>query len=110
MMDGEIYLNASYIGSGFISADIIRAGYIRSSDFMLSAYEVHYPDNDIYPADTLFPSNGEQIVRGFEIDFEHGIIRGVFWSEITDGLQSQVDELRKRITKLENALVYPKSL
>lgn len=101
MKDGEIYVNASYIGSGFISADIIRAGYIRSTDFQLTEYEVLYPSDDLFPYDTAYPSNGEQIIRGFEIDFEHGIIRGVFWSEITDELTERVVQLESQVADLE---------
>lgn len=110
MKNGEIYLNAGYIGSGFISADIIRAGYIRSTDFQLSKHEVYYPADDLFPSDALFPSNGEQIVRGFEIDFEHGVIRGVFWSEITDALTERIIKLENRLQKIEDALVDFKSI
>lgn len=105
MIGGELYFNASYIASGFISADIIRAGHIRSTDFQLSKHEVYYPADDLFPSDALFSSNGEQIVRGFEIDFEHGVIRGVFWSEITDALTERIIQLENRLQKIEDALV-----
>ena len=109
LQDGKLYLNASFIGTGYMSADVIRAGRIRSTDFQLTEYPQIYPNEDTFPLAELYPSDGEQIVRGFEIDFEHGVIRGIFWNEITDSLQTQVNDLEKRISRIENALVYPKS-
>lgn len=88
-----------------LSVDDIVAGRIRSTDFQLSKHEVYYPADDLFPSDALFSSNGEQIVRGFEIDFEHGVIRGVFWSEITDALTERIIQLENRLQKIEDALV-----
>lgn len=92
-----------------LTAKDITAGRIRSTDFAVVELQKLYPGNNVYPSASIFPNNGEEIIRGFEIDFEQGIIRGVFWDQVTENLQTQVDELNARITKLEHALVYPKS-
>ena len=59
------------------------------------------------PSSVTFPSNGEQIVRGFEIDFESGVIRGVFWIDAIEALQKRIDELDTKIEKMKERLVYP---
>lgn len=107
LRDGKIYLNAEFMKAGYLSADIIRAGHIRSTDFELGNYPIYYPDAALYPSSVTFPSNGEQIVRGFEIDFESGVIRGVFWIDAIEALQKRIDELDTKIEKMKERLVYP---
>ena len=80
-----------------LTADDITAGRIRSTDFAVVDLEMIYPAADLYPGDGLYPNNGEQILRGIEIDFESGIIRGVFWSQ-------DIQELKDRVTALEDRL------
>lgn len=64
----------------------------------------------VFPAAGTYPTNGEQIVRGFEIDFSTGTIRGVFWSEPIENLTARVEameeqqaDLLKRVQELEKA-------
>lgn len=80
-----------------LTTDDIVAGQIRSTDFSVEELEEIYPGADLYPAQDQYPNDGEQIIRGFEIDFESGIIRGVFWSEDVQSLKDRVEELERRL-------------
>ncbi len=95
--NGKIYVNASFIKTGFISSDLIKAGVIRSLDYKSVEVEKIYPSESLFPDVGLYPNNGESITQGIEIDFEAGVIRGVFFSDVTN-------ELADRITKLEQAV------
>lgn len=89
-----------------LSVEDIVAGRIRSTDFATVTLPEIYPAIDLFPSDTLCPNNGEQIIRGFEIDFASGIIRGAFFNPVTDALIDRCDKLEARIEALERALVY----
>lgn len=102
--DGRIYLNATFMQTGILSADLIRAGRIRSTDFELGYSNVYYPAEDLYPSAALYPSNGEEIVKGFEIDFESGKIRGAFWSEPINRLKEKVEDIDTRLKAIEALL------
>lgn len=100
-----------------LSAEDIVAGRIRSTDFSVEALRLVYPGSNVYPSASLYPNNGEQIIRGFEIDFASGIIRGAFWSDPIEKLQAEnakmketVANLERRLAKLETGLIYPRSL
>ena len=89
-----------------------RGGMVISNDYgaFMTVKYVPAQNDVIYPAASVYPTNGEQIIRGFEIDFSTGTIRGVFWSETAERLTSRVDELSaqqaellKRIEALEKA-------
>lgn len=82
----------------------IVAGRIRSTDYQSMMLEEIFPAESIYPSEVLFPSNGEEIVRGLEIDFEAGVIRGVFHSVVTDRLQQRLDMMEERIASIEATL------
>jgi hypothetical protein len=58
----------------------------------------------IYPADDLHPNNGEQIIRGFEIDFASGVIRGVFWSEESEKLAARIAAIEQNQQDIEDRL------
>ena len=113
LYDGKIYINATYINTGELnaalvriknlSADDISSGIIHSADYAYVQVSFVYPASDIYPASDLYPSNGEYVTSGFAIDFETGQIYGGFYS-------GQISALQDRVTALENALVYPKSV
>lgn len=92
-----------------LSADDIVAGKIHSTDFATIVLDELYPETGLFPSSATYPNNGEQIVRGFEIDFSSGIIRGVFWSESVDALSARITSLEGRMAKLENSLLYPVS-
>lgn len=94
--NGVIYVNASFIKSGFISSDIIKAGKIRSTDFEVIVIDEIFPGN-IFPEATLFPNDGEDIQRGIEIDFAAGVIRGSFHYEVTDSLAKRIEALEKAV-------------
>jgi hypothetical protein len=104
LKDGKVYLNATFMQTGVLNADLIRAGRIRSTDFEIGPAPMIYPDTDIYPSSTLYPSNGEAIVKGFEIDFESGVIRGAFWSEPIARLKEQIDDLDERLRAIEERM------
>lgn len=80
-----------------LRAEDIIAGRIRSEDFSVTEMPFIYPMVDKYPSSTLYPSDGEQIIKGFEIDFSSQIIRGSFASDVTDALD-------RRITAVEEIL------
>lgn len=101
--DGKIFLNLEYVGAGFISADVIKAGHIRSTDFQVTEYEMLYPSTTLFPGEDIYPSNGEEITQGFEIDFKSGVIRGVFWSEALETIERRLGEIESRLSALENA-------
>lgn len=58
----------------------------------------------IYPSGDLYPNNGEQIIRGFEIDFASGIIRGVFWSEESEKLARRIETLEQNQREIDERL------
>ncbi len=92
LIDGNLYIHASYIA----------AGVIRSTDFLAVPIPQIYPGDALYPDAALYPSaGGEKIVRGMEIDFQNGVIRGVFWSEITDALDRRVTDLEAAVEALK---------
>lgn len=94
--NGIIYINASFIKTGFISSDIIKAGKIRSTDFEVVAVDQIYP-GDIYPGASLFPNDGQDIQRGIEIDFAAGVIRGALHSAVTEDLAARIEALEKAV-------------
>lgn len=87
-----------------LTADDIVAGRIRSTDFATVELQELYPASDLYPSDTLYPNNGEQIIRGFEIDFSTGVIRGVFWSEAMEALEAHVYALEEQLSYAEKSI------
>ena len=87
-----------------LSADDIVAGKIRSTDFSLSELPLIYPASNMYPSSIAYPSNGEQIIRGFEIDFSSGIIRGAFWSEPIAMLQTRVNSIESQLAQINQRL------
>ena len=95
--NGKIYVNANFIKAGSISSDLIKAGKIRSTDYKSDLIDKIYPSVSLYPGVLLYPNNGETITQGIEIDFEDGVIRGVFFSDVTN-------DLAERITALEQAV------
>lgn len=99
--NGNIYINASFIKSGYISSDLIRTGTIRSTDYEVTEVDFIYPSSALYPGEKLYPNNGEDIYKGIEIDFAAGVIRGVLTSPL-------LDELTDRVAALE-AAVFPDS-
>lgn len=83
-----------------LTVDDIVAGKIRSTDFEAIDLEPIYPLDTLYPSGTLFPNNGEEIIRGIEIDFETGIIRGTLFGGSGDGdsdLAARVAALEKKV-------------
>lgn len=95
--NGKIYVNASFIKTGYISSDIIRAGVIRSEDYKSEDIAKIFPSESVFPDVGLFPNNGETITQGIEIDFEAGVIRGVFFSDVTNELESRIKALEAAV-------------
>lgn len=83
-----------------LSVEDLKTGKIRSLDFMVDELEEIYPAADLFPDDSLYPNNGEEIVRGLEIDFTTGVIRGVFFNSVTDALTERVEVLEKQNAKI----------
>lgn len=98
--------NASIVSAKItnLRAEDIVAGRIRSTDFATVTLDELYPASDLFPAPALYPNNGEQITRGFEIDFASGVIRGVFYNTATDALERRVESLERRLESIESAL------
>lgn len=97
-----------------LSADDITAGRIQSTDFLVSALPMVFPGAETYPAANLYPSNGEEIIRGMEIDFSSGIIRGSFWADNITKLEQQIATLEDKINllveqikEIPNQPIYP---
>lgn len=86
-----------------LSADDITAGRIHSTDYATVELDEIYPGEDVYPSDTLYPNNGEEIIRGFEIDFGSGTIRGVFYSSVIDDLSERLDALEARVAAIDQS-------
>lgn len=95
--DGQIYINASFIKTGFISSDMIKAGVIRSLDYEVVEVDPIYPSATMYPGAEVYPNTGEDIAKGLEIDFAAGVIRGVLYSEVTDALAERISRLEKQV-------------
>lgn len=85
-----------------LSADDIVAGRIRSTDYASVVLDELYPGESMFPSETVYPNNGEEIIRGFEIDFESGTIRGVFYSTVIELLSEKLDSLEDRVSALES--------
>jgi len=99
LKDGKIYINATFMQTGFLSSDLIRAGVIRSQDYEVVSVEKIYPGTAVFPGSQLYPNNGGNLTRGMEIDFGAGVIRGVFFYDETE-------KLDKRIRALEEAVFH----
>lgn len=95
--NGIIYINASFIKTGFISSDIIKAGKIRSTDFEVIEVDEIFPGSTVYPGATMYPNNGDDIHRGIEIDFSAGVIRGALHSSVTEQLASRIEALENAV-------------
>lgn len=95
--NGNIYINASFIKSGSISSDLIKAGVIRSTDYEVIEIDHLYPGVSLYPDVSLYPNDGNDICQGIEIDFAAGVIRGVFISDVTDTLSKRIAALEKAV-------------
>ena len=83
-----------------LRAEDIIAGRIRSEDFSVTEEPLIYPGELWFPADNVFPRNGEQIIKGFEIDFAAQIIRGSFTSDVTDALDRRLTAVEEFIATL----------
>jgi hypothetical protein len=84
-----------------LRAEDIVAGRIRSTDYQSLILTEVFPAPAVFPSAALFPNNGEEITRGIEIDFEAGVIRGIFYSDATDALQRRLEELENRVAAIE---------
>lgn len=102
-------INALYAAIESLSVSDIRTGIIRSSDYSVTDIPALYPDDETYPQSALYPSNGEQVLTGFAIDFSSGMIYGAFYSSQIAALAESVSQLRTAVTALQNSLTYPKS-
>ena len=80
------------------------SGTIRTADYSAEPLEAAYPGDDSFPGDETYPSDSEEIISGFEIDFDRQIIRGVFRSEQVERIESQLAELAQRLSDLEARL------
>lgn len=87
-----------------LTTDDITAGRIHSTDFSVEVLEEVYPGYDVFPQSDLYPNNGEQIIRGFEIDFAAGVIRGVFWSEAAEQMRERIEKLERDVQDLSDRL------
>lgn len=104
LYEGQLYINASYLQTGVLNADVVRiinlsaddiaSGIIHSADYTTVAIPYIYPASTLYPGAEVYCNNGELVTKGFAIDFTTGQIYGGFYSE--------------QIAQLQNALVYPK--
>ena len=83
-----------------LRAEDIIAGRIRSEDFSVTELPMIYPTLLTYPKEDLYCSNGEQIVKGFEIDFASQLIRGSFASDVTDDLDRRLSAVEEFISGL----------
>lgn len=95
--NGKIYVNANFIKTGFISSDLIKAGVIRSLDYKSEGVARIFPSESLFPDVGVFPNNGESITQGLEIDFEAGVIRGVFFSDVTSALEERIKALEQAV-------------
>lgn len=87
-----------------LTVEDITAGRIHSTDFATVELQELYPATDLYPSDAAYPNNGEQIIRGFEIDFSTGIIRGVLWSEAMEALGARINGLEEQLSYAEKSI------
>lgn len=77
---------------------------LRSADYSAEPLDAAYPGDDLTPGDETYPSDSEEIISGFEIDYERGIIRGVFQSEQVTRIEAQLANLAERLAALEARL------
>lgn len=79
--------------------DRLRARYIEtmlihSPDYDAVEIPYVYPNDTLYPAEDVYPSDGTLVKSGFAIDLEKGLILGAFYSR-------QLANLEERVTRLE---------
>lgn len=120
LVDGQIYINGTFIQAGEIDADKvkvtnldvsdIRTGLIHSADYAVEVIQKIYPLSTLYPSSTVYSNNGERVISGFAIDFVTGQIYGGFFSEQIADLEDAVSDIQDAIVALQNALVYPKAV
>ena len=77
---------------------------LRSADYSAEPLDATYPGDDLTPGEETYPSDSEEIISGFEIDYERGIIRGVFQSEQMTRIEEQLADLAERLAALEARL------
>lgn len=82
-------------------AAVASTASLYSADYSAEPLDAAYPGEELTPGEETYPSDSEEIISGFEIDFERQIIRGVFQSEQVTQLAKQVAELADRLTALE---------
>lgn len=114
MLNGQLYVNANYIRSGEIDADVVKiinlsasdidTGLIHSADYETVVIPKVYPATTLYPAADVFPNYGERVIRGFAIDFATGQIYGAFYSEQIEDLQDAQDEMSGDIGDLQTTV------
>ena len=112
LVNGRLYVNASYINTGEfdaakariknLSVEDIESGIIHSSDYQTVVVPMVYPSNTLYPANDTYPSNGESVTTGFAIDFETGQILGGLYSTETERLQEEIDNISPQSIGLGN--------
>lgn len=102
--DGLIYINASFIKTGYISSDMIKAGVIRSLDYEVIEVDPIYPSDSLYPGTDVYPNNGEDMVRGLEIDFRAGVIRGFVGGQDNAEVDFRLAKAEFSITEMESRL------
>ena len=117
LLNGQLYVNASYLNAGEINAALVRiinlsaedisSGSIHSADYRTVDIPYLYPADDLYPASDVYPNYGERVVSGFAIDFQTGQIYGGFYSAQIAALQETVTELQETISAMRSSLVYP---
>lgn len=118
-LDGQLYINATYMNLGELNAALVRiknlsasdieSGIIHSADYRTEQIAMVYPSDTLFPGDDLYPNNGEFVTSGFAIDFETGQIYGGFYSAQIAALQDAVTTLQSTVSAMQAALVYPKS-
>lgn len=80
-----------------LTVEDIKAGIIRSTNFRTVAAPVIYPSAGLFPHETLYPSNGEEIVEGYAIDFGAGVIYGAFTN---DRIERRLEDIERRLELL----------
>lgn len=95
---------AATVQAAAVQAASYSTGTIRTADYSAEPLEAAYPGEDLTPDDQTYPSDVEEIISGFEIDFDRQIIRGVFQSGQVDQLSRQVESLAARLEALEARL------
>ena len=79
-----------------LKARYIETLLIHSPDYDAVEIPYVYPNDTLYPAEDVYPSDGTLVKSGFALDLANGLILGAFYSRQLASLEERVARLEQR--------------